>query len=62
MNTIRIKVVGKTWMGKFSDPKTKRLFGTDTIPLPYTDLMPGRIVLDRIQNSFPEATVSMNYS
>ena len=46
------------WMARFVDDGTVReLFGTDTVPTPYTSAMPGETVRTEVARRNPDATV-----
>lgn len=47
------------WMVKDSDPMVLDLFGTDTLPTPFSSPMPGGAVLARVQALNPGRTVTL---
>ena len=47
------------WMSKDSDPEVKRLFGTDTLPTPFSTATPASQVFAVIQELNPGVEVRM---
>ncbi len=60
MNTITLRVDGAGWMAQWSGPHAKkvvRLFGQDTLPLPFTaDAVPS-VVCDTIRQLNPDVRI-----
>lgn len=47
------------WMSRDSDPEVKRLFGTDTLPTPFSIATPASHVLSVIQELNPGVEVRL---
>jgi hypothetical protein len=45
------------WMLRTTDPKVKELFGTDTIPTPFTAKAPTSMVLKEISRQNPDMVI-----
>lgn len=48
-----------SWNVRSTDPEIKRLFGTDTIPAPYTDKANPEMVRTTIERLNPQAIVEV---
>lgn len=59
MKTITLFIDGAGWMARDSDPETKALFGTDTLPLPFLKNVKAEAVRAVIQELNPDATVEV---
>ena len=44
-------------MAQSNDQQWLKLFGTDTLPTPYTSLTPESVVIERLEELHPEATI-----
>ena len=60
METISLFVVGNSWMTRHSASNIVDLFGTDTIPTPYTAQVAGHIVLKDITRLNPDRQVNID--
>ena len=55
-NRIIVSLQGQSWVAKFVGPhaaKVKELFRTDTLPLPYTDQAPLKMVIEGLKKKNP---------
>lgn len=59
--TISLFKAGNSWMAKHSDPKVKDLFGTDTLPTPFTSQADEQDVVAQIQRLNPKAKVTVQW-
>ncbi len=63
MNTPQIKITlfraNGVWNARSTDPEVRRLFGTDTVPAPWTDKAPAEKVRTVIERLNPQATVEV---
>jgi len=57
MKKIELIKTSDGWMAKFSEPRVRELFGTDTILTPFTELVEGMIVLNEIRKRNPDCEV-----
>ena len=57
--TIDLLLIDGCWMAKCSEPQILDIFGTDTIPTPYTYQTPMSFVLAQIQALNPHAVVGI---
>lgn len=58
--TLIASEVTNTWCAQFEGDNTKELFGTDTLPTPYTLAMPVSEILRRIKARNPEYRVRVD--
>lgn len=59
MHTITLTLVDGNWMAQHSDPQVKRLFGTDTLPTPFTSQADVSMVLRKIRDLNPGCVVGV---
>jgi len=61
VNQIKITLfrANGSWNVRSTDPEIKRLFGTDTIPAPYTDKAAPEVVRTTIERLNPQAIVEV---
>lgn len=59
MNTITLFKANGSWVSRDTDPKVKKLFGTDTIPTSFTDRANAQFVLQRITELNPDKKVRL---
>ena len=59
MYSIKIKAVNGQWVTVHTDPEVIELMETDTIPTPFTTLVPAQEVLDRITELNPDRVVTL---
>ena len=57
MYTLTLRRSNGWWCVTDDDPRTRELFGTDTLPTAYTDVARPSEVLEAIQRLNPESTV-----
>ena len=58
-NRITLAVRDGTWHATFTDPEIRRLFGTDTLPTPYTSRAPAETVLAEVSRRNPDSVVTL---
>jgi hypothetical protein len=56
---IRLRKSTTGWTAQFSDPAVLRLFGTDTLPLPYTAKAPAETVIANVREGHPTAAIEV---
>lgn len=56
---MEISLRGSGWVVKSNDPKWVELFGTDTLPLPFTEVASEATVLAAVQYRNPSAVVTV---
>ena len=59
MHTITLYLRNNEWLSRHSDPEVRRLFGTDTIPTPYTGKSTAATILERIRALNPDRLVEV---
>jgi hypothetical protein len=57
--TMELLLINGCWMARCSEPEITELFGTDTIPTPYTSDYPASRVQHEVQARNPHAIVSI---
>jgi hypothetical protein len=57
--TITLLLIDGCWMAKCSEPQILDIFGTDTIPTPFTSAYPMSAVLANISALNPHAVVGI---
>jgi hypothetical protein len=60
METLTVTVCGNVWGVKHEDPKIIELFGTDTLPTPYTLKCPLEVVISNITTRNPNKAVKLS--
>jgi hypothetical protein len=58
-HTIKLFVAEGWWHSKHSDPEIVALFGTDTLPTPWSAAEPASHVLDAIERLNPASDVAI---
>ena len=58
-NRIALSIRDGTWHATFTDPEIRRLFGTDTLPTPYTSRAPAETVLAEVSQRNPDCVVTV---
>lgn len=60
LHTIRLFRTAQGWMSQHSDPEVRRLFGTDTLPTPFTATAAGADVLNAVVRLNPDRVVFLS--
>jgi len=58
MHTMTVFLQNNTWYVRDNDPAVAALFGTDTIPTPYTSITPEHHVLAILRERNPDVEVT----
>ena len=56
-HTMKIHIDGSGWVVTDNDPSVVKLFGTDTLPLPFLSNVPASLVIDTLERLNPDARI-----
>lgn len=60
MNTITLFKTVRGWMARFSEAEIKELFGTDTLPTPFTAAASPAVVMAEVRRLNPRCVVILS--